>query len=317
MATTSIRESLVECRKDIESLRRAERIGRLTARLLRWRVDEFEETLASIHRYDSGQIEYDLRVLAREVIEFEHIVGQLIQYQEAEWRDYTGIFTELLAGFFADIDDIEFFVAVSPHDTFKLGCMYKRARDSCCYVLITSPKCDFQTSDLLPLVAHEIAHMLPEVERLTASFNRSRAKKGEILADLAGFAASGPAFAHAISYYITHEVGSAHSQRPSPRHPSLACRTSVLRFASPSIWDLDPVKDWADAHFATLDNLGLQVPAVEDRLHADSLREMTSSGTDFARFKMSEDRLRDIVEGGEFGETCLLTLNTYARQAVV
>jgi len=314
---SGIEDSINNCWRDVEDLRSSGRIKRVTSRMLKWRIGAYEDAYRAIHRYDSGQRTEDLRGLSREIIELEHVIGQLTQCREKTWERFSLLFDELLPVLFPEMDGrVDFFVTSSLHDTIRLKCMHSREHDSCCFILIAGTRCDYQDNDLLPLMAHEVAHMLPDIDRFVVSYYPSMAKKGEMLADYVGFVTSGPSFVHAVSHYISKVVGVAQSQRIPPRHPSWACRASVLRFANRDMWESKTIISWAERHLATLDGLALEVPPAEDVTHAESLREIASLRTHLARFKISEGGLRSIAQGNEPRDAEVMMLNAHAHRAV-
>lgn len=314
MTELEVKKWLEGCRKKIHTLRKTRATNRATSQLLLGRVRDLEDDLRTMDQRTASEKEE----FTNDALLIGEAVTQMLEYNQRKWARFSDLFAEIFERLFGYRKSMDFFAIESPLKVKGLRCDFRDELGETSFILFASPLCDFQNKDLLGLVAHEIAHMYPEISRFADSVKPRLAKKGEALADFLGLNLVGPAFAHAASCYVIDIVTPAESTRESLRHPTWACRLSILRHTNKDLWENTTIENWVEAHLSRLDDFGVTVPPTENMLHSRCVREADGLRGSFASFKMSEGRLMSIAEDGPSEMSNMtLALNVHARKKVM
>lgn len=309
MNQMSIESALRECWEMVEVLRKQKAVNKATIALLRERTTGLRIERRTLRYRSPEQREW----LVNDVLCIRSVVRQIAEYDASEWQGFSRFGNEICDRLFGSHKVVDFFVVEWPSKTSTLRCDFHINPDDVSFILLASPQHDYQGDDLLPLVAHEMAHMHPFVSRFD-SMRGIRAKKRESLADFLGLNMVGPAFAYAVACYAIEILGLSRFQNSSSRHPSFACRISILHTANEGLWENVIIEKWIAAHLSKVGNVDGIVPPTEEVLHTKCLRELDKAEEDFAKFKISETQLADIAENHpvDLSGSVVLALNAHA-----
>ncbi|AEA47880.1 hypothetical protein Arcve_1887 [Archaeoglobus veneficus SNP6] len=199
-------------------------------------------------------------------------------------RSYDGYLRELLTRL-RDVEELDLWT-IKYGRNFSPFCYPSYESGELSFILVTPEKPNFLSSDLVGLLAHEVAHIHDIVDNYKNQVNKI--KIGEALADILGHILVEFAFVHSLGYYIEKVVGLNNANQTKTCHPSWVARIWVLRALTGEIWQEQKIIKRNEDYLQSLLTRVPELDNLEEHLVKDCVREYRNNARNFVRFKFNE-----------------------------
>ncbi len=174
--------------------------------------------------------------LASEVDELYNILESI---KKGLYERQNKAFFEELLDKYVDHEEIDLWILIQP-------CRFPSCRffgdddgREFFYLLQIPSDVNYLSKDLIGILAHEIAHLNPMVNRFVNSIDEQERKVGESIADVLAYSTVEYLFSYSCVYFVRNIITTNRANISRPSHPSWVARLSILNFYTDRIWDAD------------------------------------------------------------------------------